>query len=165
MKRFSKIMVILTGFFAISLFNSAVLQAELIEPTRTLKKTPEDPGQLTVFSEPPGLVVKIDGTPVGQTPLRIQEVAPGAHRLQVRESVTEIYLEPGVTFHISLFKNKFVQFQVVKKEPVKRSEANEYPKTETWAPGSSPEQLKTKEEGRKAWERWVQFVNGSSRHF
>jgi hypothetical protein len=37
MKKFSKIMVILTGFFAISLFNSAVLQAELIEPTRTLK--------------------------------------------------------------------------------------------------------------------------------
>ena len=72
MKKFSKIMVILTGFFAISLFNSAVLNAEMIEPTRTLKKTSADPGQLTVFSEPPGQVVKIDGAPVGKTPLRIQ---------------------------------------------------------------------------------------------
>ena len=165
MKNFLKIRVILTGFFAISLFNSAVLHAELIEPTRTLNKTPDGSGQLTIFSEPPGQVVKIDGTPVGQTPLRIQEVAPGAHRLQVRDSVTEINLEPGTAFHISLFKNKFIQFQVEKKEPVEQSEAHPYPKTQTWAPEPSPEQLKTKEQNRKAWERWVQFVNGSSRHF
>jgi hypothetical protein len=165
MKKFSKIMVILTGFFAISLFNSAVLNAEMIEPTRTLKKTSADPGQLTVFSEPPGQVVKIDGAPVGKTPLRIQEVVPGAHRLQVSNSITEINLEPGTAFHISLFKNKFIQFQVVKKEPEQQSETKRYPKTETWAPEPSPEQLKTKEQNRKAWDRWVQFVNGSSRHF
>lgn len=165
MKNFLKIRVILTAFFAISLFNSTGLQAELIEPTRTLNKTPDGPGQLTVFSEPPGLVVKIDGTPVGQTPLRIQEVAPGAHRLQVRNSVTEINLKPGITYHISLFKNKFIQFHVVKKEPGQQSETTPYPKMETWAPESSAEQLKTKEQNRKAWERWVQFVNGSSRHF
>jgi len=165
MKKFSKIMIILTGFFVIFLCNSAVLQAELIEPTRTLKKTSEAPGQLTVFSEPPGLVVKIDGTPVGQTPLRIQEVAPGAHQLHVRDSVTEINLEPGMTFHISLFKNKFIQFQVANKEQEKPPETNPYPKNQTWAPEPSPAQLKTKAQNRKAWDRWVHFVNGSSRHF
>ncbi len=165
MRQLFQIMAILTGFFAISFVNSAVLQAELIEPTRTLKKTPDAPGQLTIFSEPPGLVVKIDQTPVGQTPLRIKEIAPGTHRLQVSDSATEIHLEPGMTFHISLFKNKFIQFQAVKKEPMEPTEAEPYPKTATWAPEPSPEQLKTKENNRKAWDRWVQFVNGSSRHF
>ena len=165
MKNILKILVILTGFFVISLCNSAVLQAEKIEPTRTLKKTSEEPGQLTVFSEPPGLAVKIDGTPVGQTPMRIQEVAPGSHRLQVSNSVTEINLEPGRAFHISLFRNKFIQFQVMKKEPIHQSESQPDPKTATWAPELSPEQLKTKEQNHKAWERWVHFVNGSSRHF
>ena len=165
MKKYPKIMVIITGFFAISLFSSAGLQAELIEPTRTLKKTSEEPGQLTVFSEPPGLAVKINGTPVGQTPLRIQEVAPGTHRLQIRGSITEINLEPGMTFHISLFRNKFIQFQVAKKESGQTSETNPNPRTETWAPKASPEQLKIKEQNRKVWDRWVRFVNGSSRHF
>ncbi len=165
MKKYSKIMVILTCFFAISLFNSAGLQAELIEPTRTLKKTSEDPGKLTVFSEPPGLTVKIDGTPVGKTPLRIQEIAPGGHRLQIKDSITEINLEPGMTFHISLFRNKFIQFQVAKKESGQPSESDPNPKNETWAPKPSPGQLKTKEQNRKAWDRWVRFVNGTTGHF
>lgn len=165
MKNFSKKMVILTALVAIFLIISTGLKAELIEPTRTLSKTPDDPGQLTVFSEPPGLGVKIDGTPVGQTPLRIQEVAPGTHRLQIRNSVTEIDLEPGMTFHVSLFRNKFIKFQVEKKETGQTSETHPSQKTETWSPEPSPEQVKTKEQNRKAWERWVQFVNGSSRHF
>lgn len=165
MKNLLKMMAIITAFFAIFLLHFDGLQAELIEPTRNLNKTPDGPGQLTVFSEPPGLMVKIDGTTVGQTPLRIQEVAPGAHRLQIRDSITEINLEPGTIFHISLFRNKFIQFQVAKKESGQPSESNPNPRTETWAPKPSPEQLKTKEQNRKAWDRWVQFVNGSSRHF
>jgi hypothetical protein len=88
----------------------------LIAPTRSLKATAEDPGQLTVFSEPPGLNIKLDGKFVGQTPMRIKAVDPGTHQLQVGESVTDIYLEPGQPFHISLFKNKFIQFQVAKKK-------------------------------------------------
>ena len=163
MKKMFKLVVFLTGFFTIFVFNFSALQAELIGPTRSLKSTAEDPGQLTVFSEPPGLSIKLDGTLVGQTPMRIKAVDPGAHQLQVRESVTEIYVEPGQTFHISLFKNKFIQFQVAKKEA---SGAGKTLTSETPAPPKpSSENLRTKKENRKAWERWMLFVNGSANHF
>lgn len=162
MKKMYKLMAILTGFFTIIVLNFSALQAGLIEPTRSLKATAEDPGELTVFSEPPGLNIKLDGKFVGQTPMRINAVDPGAHQLQVGESVTEIYVEPGQPFHISLFKNKFIQFQVAKKET---SEAGKTFASETQAPKPSSGYLRTKEENRKAWERWMLFVNGSSNHF
>jgi len=165
MKKMFKLMVFLTGFFTIFVFNFSALQAELIGPTRSLKSTAEDPGQLTVFSEPPGLSIKLDGTLVGQTPMQIKAVDPGAHQLQVRESVTEIYVEPGQTFHISLFKNKFIQFQVAKKEELEPSGAEKTSTSETSAPEPSSQQLRTKEKNRKAWKRWMLFVNGSSSHF
>lgn len=152
-------------FFSILVFHFADLQAELIEPTRSLKSSPEDPGRLTVFSEPPGLDVRLDGRLVGKTPLRIEAVDPQAHRLQVAASVTEVNVEPGETYHISLFKNKFIQFQVAKKEVEEPSEAKKASTSETWTPEASPEQLKTKKENRQAWERWMRFVNGTSRHF
>ena len=162
MKKMCKLALFLTGFFTIIVLNFSALQAGLIEPTRSLKATAVDPGQLTVFSEPPGLNIKLDGKFVGQTPMRINMVDPGTHQLQVGESVTEIYVEPGQPFHISLFKNKFIQFQVAKKEA---SEAGKTLTSETPAPERSSEHLKTKKENRKAWERWMLFVNGSSKHF
>ena len=162
MKKMYKLAVFLTGFFTIIVLNFSTLQAGLIEPTRSLKATAEDPGQLTVFSEPPGLNIKLDGKLVGQTPMRINAVNPGAHQLQVGESVTEIYVEPGQPFHISLFKNKFIQFQVAKKEA---SEAGKTLTAETQAPQPPSGHLRAKEENRKAWERWMLFVNGSSNHF
>jgi hypothetical protein len=162
MKKIYKLTVFLTGFFIIIGFNFSALQAGLIEPTRSLKATAEDPGQLTVFSEPPGLNIKLDGKFVGQTPMRINMVNPGTHQLQVGESVTEIYVEPGQPFHISLFKNKFIQFQVAKKEA---SGAGKTLASETPAPEPSSENSKTKKENRKAWERWMLFVNGSAKHF
>lgn len=165
MKKMFKLVVFLTGFFTLFVFNFSTLQAELIEPTRSLKTSAQDLGQLTVFSEPPGLSIKLDGTLVGQTPMRIKAVDPGIHQLQVRESVTEIYLEPGQTFHISLFKNKFIQFQGAKKEASEPSGAKKTSTPKTWATGPSSEQLRTEKENRKAWKRWMLFVNGSSDHF
>jgi len=163
MKKMYKLTVFLTGFFTIIVLNFSALQAGLIEPTRSLKATAQDPGQLTVFSEPPGLNIKLDGKFVGQTPMRINMVDPGIHQLQVGESVTEIYVEPGQPFHISLFKNKFIQFQVAKKEA---SGAGKTLTSETPAPPKpSSENLRTKKENRKAWERWMLFVNGSANHF
>jgi hypothetical protein len=162
MKKIYKLTVFLTGFFIIIGFNFSALQAGLIEPTRSLKATAEDPGRLTVFSEPPGLNIKLDGKFVGQTPMRINMVDPGAHQLQVGESVTEIYVEPGQPFHISLFKDKFIQFQVAQKEA---SGAGKTLASETPAPEPSSEHSKTKKENRKAWERWMLFVNGSAKHF
>ena len=162
MKKMYKLMAILTGLFTIIVLNFSALQAGLIEPTRSLKATAEDPGQLTVFSEPPGLNIKLDGKSIGQTPMRINMVDPGAHQLQVGESATEVYVKPGQPFHISLFKNKFIQFQVAKKEA---SGAGKTLTAETPAPQPASGHLRTKEENRKAWERWMLFVNGSSNHF
>jgi hypothetical protein len=162
MKKIFKLAAFLTGFFTIIVLNFSALQAGLIEPTRSLKATAEEPSQLTVFSEPPGLNIKLDGKSVGQTPIRINKVDPGTHQLQVGESVTEIYVEAGQPFHISLFKNKFIQFQVAKKEA---SGAGKTLTSETPAPEPSAEHSRTKRENRKAWERWMLFVNGSAKHF
>jgi len=165
MKKIHKSVIFLTGFFAIIVFNFSASEAGLIEPTRSLKSAANDPGQLTVFSEPPGLNIKLDGAFVGQTPMRINAVAPGSHQLMVGESVTEISVEPRQTFHISLFKNRFIQFQVTKKEALEPQDSGKTSTSKTPAPGPSPEHYKIKEENRKAWERWMRFVNGSSKHF
>ncbi len=163
-KKFMSV-IFLAGFFTVSVFNISGLQAELLEPTRSLKAADEDPGRLTVFSEPPGLSVKLDGALVGQTPMRIERVEPGIHQLQVSESTTEINIEPDKTFHISLFKNKFIQFQVAKKATAEPSGSEKTSTAETRFRETSAEQLKAKEENRKAWGRWMLFVNGSSKHF
>lgn len=165
MKKMYKIAVFLTGFFSIIVLNFSALQAGLIEPSRSLKAAAEDPAQLTVFSEPPGLSIKLDGTFVGQTPMRMNAVDPGTHQLKVGDSATEIYVEPGQAFHISLFKNKFIQFQVAKKEASEPSGAGKTSTSKIPAPQPSAEHLRTKEENRKAWERWMQFVDGSLKHF
>jgi PEGA domain len=165
MKRYLKITVIFAGFFTIFLLIFTPLQAELIEPTQTLKTAAAESGQLTVFSEPPDLMVKLDGTPVGQTPVRIQAVAPGDHQLQVRQSVTDINIESGEAYHISLFRDKFIRFQGAKSEALKNQASKASQRSEAPIPQSSPEQIKIKKENREAWERWMNFVNGSSSHF
>ena len=162
MKKMSKLLVFLTGFFTIIVLNYSALQAELIEPSRSLKSTAEDTGQLTVFSEPPGLNIKLDGTLIGQTPMRMNAVDAGTHQLQVGGSSTEIKVKPGQAFHISLFKNRFIQFQVAGKE---ESEAGKESTPAAVAPEPSAENLRAKEENRRAWDRWMNFVNGSSKHF
>jgi hypothetical protein len=165
MKKIINIAVCLTGFFLIIFISFSVPQAGLIEPTRSLKSSAEGPAQLTVFSEPPGLSIKLDGKLVGQTPMRMDAVEPGTHQLYVGESVTEIYVAPGQPFHISLFKNKFIQFDAAKKETATAPGAGKTSTSETPAPQPSPDYLRTKEENRKAWERWMQFVDGSLKHF
>ena len=165
MKKMYKTALFLTGFFAILVLNFSALQAGLIEPTRSLKATAEDPAQLTVFSEPPGLSIKLDGTFVGQTPMRMNAVDPGTHQLKVGASVTEIHVEPGQAFHISLFKNKFIQFKVAKKEALEAPGAGKTSTSETPTGQPSSEHSRAKEENRKAWERWMQFVDGSLNHF
>jgi hypothetical protein len=162
MKKMHRLVVFLAGFFTIIMLNYSTLQAELIEPSRSLKSTAEDPGQLTVFSEPQGLDIELDGTFIGQTPMRMNAVDAGTHQLQVGESITEIKVKPGQAFHISLFKNRFIRFQVARKEA---SEAGKISTPATVTPEPSAEHLRTKEENRKAWERWMRFVNGSSNHF
>jgi hypothetical protein len=46
----------------------ALLAADLIEPTRTLDDSGKAEGKLTVFSEPPALLVSLDGVSLEKTP-------------------------------------------------------------------------------------------------
>ena len=165
MKIYLKRIVFGVVFFAVFGFNLVVPQAELIEPSRSLKTASGGPGHLTVFSEPPGLDVKLDGASIGSAPIRVKALEPGIHRLQVGDSVTDIYIEPGQTFHISLFRNRFIKFEVAQQEAAASPDTNELSAVEQLGSEASPQQYKRKEENRKAWERWMQFVNGSSRHF
>jgi hypothetical protein len=48
----------------------------------TVVATPPDTGSLSVTSEPSGLPVTIDGTPRGETPVKVT-LAPGSHRIDV----------------------------------------------------------------------------------
>lgn len=165
MKNFLTPAVFLWVSFAIAGYPLTALQAELIEPTRSIKGASADPGHLTVFSEPPGLNVSLNGASVGKTPIRIKALEPGIHQLQINESVTEINIEPGKVFHISLFRNRFIIFQVAPKEPSAPSENNASPAVESRTAEAPSQQIRAKEENRQAWERWMQFVNGSSEHF
>jgi hypothetical protein len=74
---------------------------------RLALRTPTNGGNLTVISEPNGAEVRLDGTPVGQTPLTLHKVVPGSHvvslshggwtwedRVDVRLKETNLVLVP-----------------------------------------------------------------------
>jgi hypothetical protein len=58
-------------------------------------------GQLSIRTEPPGALVKIDGTPNGTTPLTVDALTPGAHSVTLESDVTsvtqEVLIEAGTT--------------------------------------------------------------------
>jgi len=111
----------------------ALLAADLIEPTRTLDDSGKAEGKLAVFSEPPALLVSLDGVSLGKTPTSLHGVKPGIHQLRVATSETAIIIEPGQTMIISLYKGSFIKFP----EPAEES-ANP-PATEvTSTPESEP---------------------------
>ncbi len=139
--------------------------AELIKPSRSLKSTSGGPGSLTVFSEPPGQDVKLDGSSVGSTPIRVKTLDPGIHRLQVGGAATEIYIEPGHTFHISLFRDRFIKLDVTQNQAAASTDNGGRSAVDRRASQETPQQFSTNEENRKAWKRWMQFVDGTSKHF
>jgi hypothetical protein len=105
---------------------SALSSADLIAPTRALDGQKEAMGTLTVFSEPPGLNVKLDGTEIGITPVISKEVKPGSHILRVKKSETKIYIQPGMTLQLSWFKGSFIEIPV--KEEIPKQQKAETPK-------------------------------------
>jgi hypothetical protein len=88
---------------------AAGLQAQLIEPTRSLQGEPEETGLLSVLSEPPGMEVRLDGNVIGRTPIFSARFPPGAHVLRIRDSETDIRLAAGRTFAVSWFKGSFIE--------------------------------------------------------
>jgi len=131
---------------------------ELTEPTRTLQDAGERWGKLVVFSEPPEFDVFLDGSKAGQTPVWLERVKEGTHKLKIGDLEKEIYVKEGKTLKVGLFKGRFItrleeekkvgkQAAADKKEPATKVEAAETP------------------EKQKDLSRWEKFVNGTLKHF
>jgi hypothetical protein len=104
-----------TGLLLLILYNLS-FASDLIEPTRTLSDEGHNKGKLFVFSEPPGLGVKMDRTVIGATPVELQAVTPGIHVIQVKDSEIEIYVNPGKSIKLSWFKGTFIKIPSEAKE-------------------------------------------------
>jgi len=85
------------------------MASDLIEPTRTLESSSEQPAKLSVFSEPPELLVTLDGSAIGKTPVLEREVKPGLHVIRIKDSETEIDVKPGQPVQFSWIKGSFIK--------------------------------------------------------
>lgn len=90
----------------------------LIEPTRTLEGDRSKPAKLSIFSEPPGLEVMLDGKVVGKTPVHLEAVGPGVHDLKVGDSETAIITDSGDVRRLSFFKGEFIDMPVEEDKPL-----------------------------------------------
>lgn len=111
---------ILNAGLLLFLINHLTFASDLIEPTRTLNGPIEKAGELSVFSEPPQLEVKLDGTQIGETPVVDKKVAPCMHVIRVRDSETGIYVAPGKSTKLSWLKGVFIEIPVAIKEARKQ---------------------------------------------
>jgi hypothetical protein len=167
MKGNYKIMAFVVFVIAYLFIHSPISSAELIEPTRALGEEEKGPGRLTVLSEPPGLKITLDGNNLGKTPVFLVEVDEGIHTLHVKNSKTQIYIEPGKTLKISLHKGKFILIPVaeekVEKEPeIKENTVRKEPKI---TKPRDPIRIQTETNRRKAIDRFQQFTDGRQEHF
>ena len=131
--------------FAFLLVYSPAWSSELIKPTRALDSTGEKLEKLSVFSEPSGLEVTLEGTIIGKTPLFLDEMKPGSHRLRVKNTETDITIEPGKTLQISLYKDKFILIPATDKKPSKQPETEETDLTKSKPPPPPAEKQHPKE--------------------
>ena len=117
--------------------------AELIEPTRVLEDDNQKPGQLSVFSEPPGLGVTLDGKEIGKTPISLKSVSHGNHLLRVEKKETMITIGPGENRLLSFFKDVFVEI------PVEEKATRETPKAAEEQPVHVSDSEQQAEKGQK----------------
>ena len=144
----------------------STVSADLIEPTRNFGDDSEAMGKLTVLSEPPGLKVTLDGNGIGKTPRFLLETEPGAHTLRVGKQETGIYIAPGETLQISLFKNEFVLIPVRDETEETQVETAVQKAPESPEPDrQAPHEQRANEERRRAKERFMRFLDGSSPAF
>jgi len=125
MKIYSKLIALAVILFGIYAFSAHTMAKELIAPTRSKKGTVEQSGKLSVFSEPPGIEVLLDGTKIGLTPVIAKEIAPGTHVLKIQDKEAEIYISPGKALQYSWFKGSFREI------PVKEEKDRKAPNTES----------------------------------
>lgn len=101
---FSGRFLIIVGIIACS----CLAGAELIEPSRTLDGGLTESGHIWVFSEPPGLSVRINGKEVGVTPIVSREIEAGGHTVRVADSSTQVQVPPGEGVRLSFFKGQIL---------------------------------------------------------
>ena len=160
MKGILKLMSVLNAVFLLLLITGLSPASDLIEPSRSLQNAANAPGNLAVLSEPPNLDVTLDKALIGKTPIFLKNVKSGTYRLRVKDSETTIYVEPGATLQISLFKGEFVNIPAKEKEPVEQQALQEKKVSETRITGQVQ-----KEEPKNELNLWDRFVNKSSDHF
>jgi hypothetical protein len=114
MKRLLPLTIGLFFGFVLLITYAPVWGSGKIEPTRTLKGTDGEMGKLSVFSDPPGLHVTLDGSEIGKTPVRAVEIQSGSHILRISESETEIYIIPGEPMNLSWRKGSFIEISAPK---------------------------------------------------
>lgn len=126
MERFSlKTLWVIVGVCLLWMPANYSFGAELIAPTRVLDDDNQKPGQLSVFSEPPGLGVMLDGKAIGKTPLSLKSVSQGTHMLRVEKKEMMITIGPGQVRRLSFFKDSFVEIPAEKKVPINAPKAAE----------------------------------------
>ena len=144
----------------ITLLGAAALSygGDLIEPTRTLQDAGERWGKLVIFSEPPEFEVFLDGSRVGQTPVWIERVKVGSHKLQIKDLEEEVYVKEGRTLKVGLFKGRFITRLEEEKKVEKQAAAD------SKAPAAKVESAEPLEK-QEDLSRWEKFVNGTLKHF
>jgi hypothetical protein len=87
----------------------------------------------------------LEGTIIGNTPLFFDDVKPGSQRLRVKNSETDITIEPGKTLKISLYKDKFILIPATDNKPPKQSQTAETTPTKPKPPPTPAEEQRPKE--------------------
>lgn len=118
--------------------------AELIEPSRNLDAGSNEPGRIWVFSEPPGLSVRIDGKEVGVTPIVSREIEAGGHTVRVADSSTQVQVPPGESVRLSLFKGQILMLTDVeaaasRSAPPKPASSPTPPRADSQPPQPGPD--------------------------
>lgn len=158
---FSRLMNVCVSLLVILLGAPAMCYGgEPIEPTRTLEDPAARWGKLVVFSEPPELDVYLDGSKVGMTPVWLEKVREGTHKLQINALENEIYVKEGKTLKVGLFKGRVIARIEEPKKVATEAGADKK------APAAKAEAAESPEKQKEAdLSRWEKFVNGSLKHF
>ena len=121
-------------FLVFFLVGTTSKSGELIEPTRSLQSSGVTIGRISVYSEPPGLDVFLDNSKIGETPIVSLAIESGSHNLKVKDSKKEIFIMPGKSLRISLYKGNFIEIPEKERETPQRPEKNITEKRKTAEP-------------------------------
>ncbi len=144
MKRVVKCLVCSLFICTFQALPTVLIASELIEPTRSLKGTSEQPAKLSVFSEPPQLQVTLDGTVIGKTPVLEKEIEPGIHVIRIKDSETEIDVKPGKPVQYTWNKGSFIIIPAATRSSVPTQPAEKEkdpPKAKSEKPEEKKEEL------------------------